>query len=311
MRKILGPTLVGLAAAALVAGSFGAQPASAAGASADRDQRGDVVGQALRALDAHPGVARSTVEQEFHVIDTIRDADGTSHVRMTRTVHGLPRHRRRHRRPPGRRRRLEGRQPDPARTARPLGAAHPRTEAAATDRALAPSAATRAIRKLRSAGAPRLVIDADRGHARGWPGRSAPQAASRTARPAGCSATSTPGRARCCVARSRSTPPTAPASPSTAAPCGSRSRRPGSGVHAHRPDPRQRPDRRRAEQDRVGPLPAARLRLRQGRRLHQPGHVLRQRRDEQPRVGGRRRALRRRHDVRLLQDPARPQRHLR
>ena len=68
--------LVGLAAATLVARTFGGQTASATGAPLDRGKRGDIVGQALRALDAHPGVARHIVEQEFHVIDTIRDADG-------------------------------------------------------------------------------------------------------------------------------------------------------------------------------------------------------------------------------------------
>ncbi len=156
MRKILGPTMVGLAAAALVASSFGAQPASA---SADRDQRGDVIRQALRALDAHPGVARKTVEQEFHVTDTIRDADGSSHVRMTRTVHGLPViggdivvHQG-----------AGGTWKGASQTLRaPLNLSVRPTvaKAAATDRALAPSAVTRSIRKLRPAGSPRLVIDA-------------------------------------------------------------------------------------------------------------------------------------------------------
>ena len=50
MGKVLGRSLVGLAAAALVAGSLSGQTASAAGASAEREPRGDVVTKALRAL---------------------------------------------------------------------------------------------------------------------------------------------------------------------------------------------------------------------------------------------------------------------
>ena len=159
MRKILGPTLAGLAAATLVAGTLGAQTTSASGAPAERDARGDVVAQALRALDAHPGVARKTVEQEFHVIDTIRDADGSAHVRMTRTVHGLPViggdivvHQG-----------AGGTWKGASQTLKaPLDlSVRPSFDrAAATVRALAPSAATRSIRKLRSTGSPRLVIDA-------------------------------------------------------------------------------------------------------------------------------------------------------
>ena len=159
MRKILGPTLVGLAAAALVAGSFGGQTASATGASAERDQRGDVVAQALRALDAHPGVARDTVEQEFQVVDTVLDADGDSHVRMNRTVHGLPViggdivvHQ-------GSGGAFKG-VSQTLRTPLDLSVRPTLDKALAKTRALAPSAATRAISKLRSAGAPRLVVDA-------------------------------------------------------------------------------------------------------------------------------------------------------
>jgi len=159
MGKNLGRGLVGLAAAALVAGSLGAQTASAAGAPAERDQRGDVVRQALRALDAHPGVARDTVEQEFHVVDTVIDADGGSHVRMTRTVHGVPVlggdlvvHQ-------GRGGAWEG-VSQTLRTPLDLSVRPGLDKAAARNRALAPSAATRAISNLRTAGVPQLVIDA-------------------------------------------------------------------------------------------------------------------------------------------------------
>ncbi|MET0523833.1 MAG: M4 family metallopeptidase, partial [Nocardioides sp.] len=159
MGKNLGRGLVGLAAAALVAGSLGAQTAGAAGAPAERDQRGDVVRQALRALDAHPGVARDTVEQEFHVVDTVIDADGGSHVRMTRTVHGVPVlggdlvvHQ-------GRGGAWEG-VSQTLRTPLDLSVRPGLDKAAARNRALAPSAATRAISNLRTAGVPQLVIDA-------------------------------------------------------------------------------------------------------------------------------------------------------
>ena len=159
MRKILGPTLVGVAAAALVAGSIGGQTASATGGSPDRDKRGDVVNQALRALDAHPAVARDTVEQEFQVVDTVLDADGASHVRMTRTVHGLP---------------VIGGDivvhhsgggawqgvSQTLRTPLDLSVRPTLDKAAAEVRALASSTATRTISKLRSVGVPRLVVDA-------------------------------------------------------------------------------------------------------------------------------------------------------
>ena len=159
MGKILGSSAVGLAAAVLVAGTLGGQTASASGAADDRDRLGDVAGQAIRALDGHPGAARATEDQEFHVVDTIVDADGRSHVRMNRTVHGLP---------------VIGgdlvvhQGPDGAwegasqtlRAPLDLSVRAVLDEAAAKARALVPARATRDIAKLRSAGAPRLVIDA-------------------------------------------------------------------------------------------------------------------------------------------------------
>lgn len=159
MRKILGPTLVGLATATLVAGTLGAQPAGAADAPSERDQRATVVQQALRALDAHPRVARDTAEQEFQVVGTIVDTDGSSHVRMHRTVHGLPVvggdlvvHQ-------GAQGALRG--VSQTLTAPLTLSVTPQLPGSrAVDRALAPSAATRSIRRLRSEGAPRLVVDA-------------------------------------------------------------------------------------------------------------------------------------------------------
>ena len=159
MRRTLGPTSAGVAAAALVLGTLGPAGASPAPAEPQRaDERG-VVASALRALDAHPGVARRTGQQEFHVVDTVRDADGSSHVRMTRTVHGLP---------------VVGGDlvvhqgpgatwKGASQTLRaPLDlAVRPVVKrAAATDRAVAPSRATRSIARLRAVGKPRLVIDA-------------------------------------------------------------------------------------------------------------------------------------------------------
>ena len=278
MGKILGPTLVGLAAAALVAGSFGGQTASAAGASAERDQRGDVVAQALRALDAHPGVARDTVEQEFHVVDTVLDADGSTHVRMTRTVHGLP---------------VIGgdivvhqgaggawkgvsqtlRAPLDLVGAGPLST-RPRPRLARWR----PSAATRAIRKLRSAGAPRLVVDAVSRHAPARLGGVRPPAASRTARPAGCSTLRrrrAPGKV---LRREEQIHTTDGSGQSLYSGTVSIQVAPsGLGYTLTDPTRGNGQHRRRAEQDRVGPLPAARLRLRQGRRVQQPRHLVRQR----------------------------------
>lgn len=158
MGKILGPTLVGFAAAALVAGTLGGQTASADAGSADGDRHADAVQRAIRALDARPRVARDTAEQRFHVIDTTLDADGGSHVRMNRTVHGLP---------------VIGgdlvvHHGDAAwegasqtlRTPLDLAVRPVLGKATALAKALAPSALTRSIDRLRTEGAPRLVIDA-------------------------------------------------------------------------------------------------------------------------------------------------------
>jgi Zn-dependent metalloprotease len=158
MRKILGPTMVGLAAATLVVGTFGASPAGA-GTPAQHDQRGTIAQQALEALDAHPGAARATADQEFKVVDTIVDRDGTRHVRMIRTLHGLPVvggdlvvHQG-----------AAGAWKGISQTLRQpltLSVVPTLTKSVAVDRALAPAAATRAIRNLRAEGTPRLVVDA-------------------------------------------------------------------------------------------------------------------------------------------------------
>jgi zinc metalloprotease ZmpA len=159
MGKVLGPTVMGLAAATLVAGAFAGQTTSANGAAGDPDRGEDLVEQAIRALDAHPRVARETGEQEFHVVDTIVDADGGSHVRMNRTVHGLPviggdivvHH------GPGAT--WEGAS-QTLRAPLDLSVSPVLDRVAAKARALVPSKATRDIAKLRTDGAPRLVVDA-------------------------------------------------------------------------------------------------------------------------------------------------------
>ncbi len=47
-------------------------------------------GRPSRALAAHPGRPARPVQEAYHVTDTIVDPDGATHVRMTRTLHGLP-----------------------------------------------------------------------------------------------------------------------------------------------------------------------------------------------------------------------------
>ncbi|MGA8255789.1 MAG: M4 family metallopeptidase [Nocardioides sp.] len=97
MRKSLGIA----AAAALVAGTLGAQAtitgASGANASgtSDTTRASQPAGSspakaALAALASHPGQARAAGEQAFKITDTLIDPDGSSHVRMTRTFRGLP-----------------------------------------------------------------------------------------------------------------------------------------------------------------------------------------------------------------------------
>ncbi|WP_245644615.1 M4 family metallopeptidase [Nocardioides jensenii] len=58
-----------------------------AGAEAPQVNKKD---DAVAALGAHPGAARASDGQAFRTGSTIVDADGTTHVRMQRTYHGLP-----------------------------------------------------------------------------------------------------------------------------------------------------------------------------------------------------------------------------
>jgi Zn-dependent metalloprotease len=153
-------TTLGLAAAAaLAAGTLGLQTPTASSAAGSADRRPDLATSAVQALEHHPVAALPSAEQEFHVVDTVVDRDGSTHVRMDRTVAGLPV--------------LGGdlvvhRGPNAgwrgvSQTLRvPLTLSTKPTVAqlAAKTRALRPAAATDGIRNLRSAGAPRLVVDA-------------------------------------------------------------------------------------------------------------------------------------------------------
>jgi len=49
-----------------------------------------VAAQAIAALRNHPSAARATGGQEFAATATVRDADGSTHVRLQRTFQGLP-----------------------------------------------------------------------------------------------------------------------------------------------------------------------------------------------------------------------------
>ncbi len=120
---------------------------------------------AVQALRAHPGAALASDGTAFHVTDTVTDADGTTHVRMDRTYRGLPVlggdlvvHR--------------GAQAGWRGVSQTLDlSVRVSTKPAdgayrAAARALAPAKATRSIRGLEKAGAPRLVVDATSGTAR-------------------------------------------------------------------------------------------------------------------------------------------------
>src|SRR6476620_652446 len=78
----------GLATAAvLAAGTFGVQAGDASAQTASTPHPGAA---AITALQQHPGAARATAGQAFRVTDTITDRDGSTHVRMQRTLDGVP-----------------------------------------------------------------------------------------------------------------------------------------------------------------------------------------------------------------------------
>jgi len=65
----------------------GASSAPTPAAKPDRDH---IAEKAIAALRDHPLVARATKGQAFSATATVRDADGSTHVRLDRTFHGLP-----------------------------------------------------------------------------------------------------------------------------------------------------------------------------------------------------------------------------
>ena len=156
MRKTLGLA----AAAVLAAGTLGVQAPSATSAPGPSDRRPDVVAGALQALRQHPAAALPTAEQEFLPVDTIIDADGSSHVRLHRTIDGLEvlgGDLVVHRGP------ATGWRGVSQTLSRPLTlpTTPSVTKGAARTRALSPARATASIARLRAADrAPRLVVDA-------------------------------------------------------------------------------------------------------------------------------------------------------
>ncbi|CAN5401879.1 M4 family metallopeptidase [soil metagenome] len=158
MRKTMGIA----AAAVLAAGTLGIQTTVPAQAAPVTSKAGkpDRAAAALKALRTHPGQARATAAQGFTVVDTMVDPNGATHVRMTRTFHGLPViggdlvvHQ-------GRQQALTGisqtlKAPLSLSVTPTLGGAK------ALGTALSPAKATRSISRLRAADvAPRLVVDA-------------------------------------------------------------------------------------------------------------------------------------------------------
>jgi Zn-dependent metalloprotease len=145
----------------LAAGVLGAQTSATAGTtSADRtDLNRKVVAGARTALREHAAAAHLTKGTSFRATDTVLDRSGATHVRMTRTYHGLE---------------VLGGDLVVHRTAngswagisqtltRPLRmTTTPKlTRAKATARALRPTRATRGVKGLRASGKPRLVVDA-------------------------------------------------------------------------------------------------------------------------------------------------------
>ena len=153
MRRSLGLAT----AAVLVASTFGIPAAQAA--TTEKAHRADSAAAAVDALLAHPGAARTTQGQGFHVVDTLRDPDGSSHVRMERTYRGLPvlgGDLVLHRGP------AAGWRGVSQTLAAPLQVStEPKVSAAAaSSRAGAATKETRSISGLRATGTPELVVDA-------------------------------------------------------------------------------------------------------------------------------------------------------
>jgi Zn-dependent metalloprotease len=87
-RRTAAVALVALASAGLALGHVGA--AHADPARPTPPDRKAIVAAALKAVSAHSASVRSGAGQSFAVKNVLVDADGTRHVRLTRTYHGLP-----------------------------------------------------------------------------------------------------------------------------------------------------------------------------------------------------------------------------
>ena len=157
MRRTLGTA----AAAVLALSVVGIQAGGSEAADRPAAHRG-VVATAIDALRDHPAAALENEGITYRVTDTVRDADGSTHVRLDRTYRGLPVlggdlvvHR-----GPGAGWRGVSQTLDTAvavATTPAIGAA------TASARALAPAKATRSISGMTSAKSTRLVVDATSG----------------------------------------------------------------------------------------------------------------------------------------------------
>ncbi|MCW2772124.1 MAG: griselysin, Metallo peptidase family [Nocardioides sp.] len=157
MRRTLGTA----AAAVLALSVIGIQAGSTAGPAAPKG----VAAAAIDALQQHPRAALETVGITYTVTDTIRDADGSTHVRLDRSYRGLPVlggdlvvHRGAESGWRGVSQTLD--------SAVHVATTPALTAGAASARALAPAKATRTITGMTSAKSTRLVVDATSGTAR-------------------------------------------------------------------------------------------------------------------------------------------------
>ena len=259
----------------------------------------------------HPGAARATDGQAFR---------GGTTVHATRTAAptcGCERTLRR--RCPSSaatssctraRRRLGGRQPDPRRPAALVDA--PAVEhGRGRGRRAGPGATAAASATCEADGAPRLVVDATRRTPRlawevitggiqadGTPSRLATYVDARTGEVHPPRAADRDRRRVRPVALRRHRAAAA--------------RRVRVDVPAQGPDPRQHLHHRHGQQDRLdAAASSSAAAARPARCSPSPDTSVRQRHDQQPRVGGRRRAVRHQRDLGLLQERPRPQRHLR
>ncbi len=165
MRRTVRTTWGLAAAAALAAGTLGMQ-AMTVGGQAARPQATDRTDAAtLKALAAHPAAALTALGQRFVVTDRVVDPDGTRHLRLERTYHGL-----KvlggdlvvHRAADGGWRGVSQTLRQPVR----VGTTTRVAAQVARSVALAPSKATRTINHQRAAGKPKLVVDATSGNPR-------------------------------------------------------------------------------------------------------------------------------------------------